>query len=124
MFFASFPLATSAAEMQSLAPNQMRAQISAMFLLVSTLIGLGLGTTAVALITDKVFGSPLAVGQSITIIDAVATALAVALLLRGCKHYRASLEHEALQSSVTAEASGIDMTSGIKINPADASNAF
>jgi MFS family permease len=124
MFFASFPLATSAAAMQSLAPNQMRAQISAMFLLVSNLIGLGLGTTAVALITDKVFGSPLAVGQSMTIIDAVATALAVALLLRGCKHYRASLEHEALQSSVTAEASGIDMTSGTKINPADASKAF
>jgi MFS family permease len=124
MFFASFPLATSAAAMQSLAPNQMRAQISAMFLLVSNLIGLGLGTTAVALITDKVFGSPLAVGQSMTIIDAVATALAVALLLRGCKHYRASLEHETLQSSVTAEVSGIDMPSGTKINPADASKAF
>jgi MFS family permease len=124
MFFASFPLATSAAAMQSLAPNQMRAQISAMFLLVSNLIGLGLGTTAVALITDKVFGSPLAVGQSMTIIDAVATALAVALLLRGCKHYRTSLEHEALQSSVTAEISGIDMPSGTKINPADASKAF
>jgi MFS family permease len=124
MFFASFPLATSAAAMQSLAPNQMRAQISAMFLLVSNLIGLGLGTTAVALITDKVFGSPLAVGQSMTIIDAVATALAVALLLRGCKHSRTSLEHEALQSSVTAEISGIDMPSGTKINPADASKAF
>jgi hypothetical protein len=51
-------------------------------------------------------GSPLAVGPSMTLIDAVATAPAAALLLRGCKHCRASLEHEALQSSGTAEASG------------------
>jgi hypothetical protein len=124
MFFASFPLATSAAAMQSLAPNQMRAQISAMFLLVSNLIGLGLGTTAVALITDKVFGSPLAVGQSMTIIDAIATALAVVLLFRGCRHYRASLEREALESRVTAEASDIAVSDGREINPADVSKVF
>ncbi|SAK45698.1 major facilitator transporter [Caballeronia arationis] len=124
MFFASFPLATSAAAMQSLAPNQMRAQISAMLLLVSNLIGLGLGTTAVALITDKVFGSPLAVGQSMTIIDAIATALAVVLLFRGCRHYRASLEREALESRVTAEASDIAVSDGREINPADVSKAF
>ena len=104
MFFASFPLATSAAAMQTLAPNQMRAQISAMFLLVSNLIGLGFGTTAVALITDHVFGSPLAVGHSMTLINAIATVLAAALLMFGCRHFRASLEREALQARVSADA--------------------
>jgi MFS family permease len=101
MFFASFPLPTSAAAMQALAPNQMRAQISAMFLLVSNLIGLGLGTTLVALITDKVLGSPLAVGDSMAIINAVAIVLAVVLLYAGCRQYRASLDHEAREARVT-----------------------
>ncbi|WP_250515134.1 MFS transporter [Caballeronia sp. INDeC2] len=103
MFFASFPLPTSAAAMQALAPNQMRAQISAMFLLVSNLIGLGLGTTLVALITDKVFGSPLAVGNSMAIINAVAIVLAIVLLHVGCKQYRASLRREAREARVTLD---------------------
>ncbi|BAO88741.1 spinster family MFS transporter [Caballeronia cordobensis] len=104
MFFASFPLPTSAAAMQALAPNQMRAQISAMFLLVSNLIGLGLGTTLVALVTDKVFASPLAVGHSMAIINAVAIVLAAALLFAGCRQYRASLDREAREARTTIEA--------------------
>lgn len=104
MFFASFPLPTSAAAMQALAPNQMRAQISAMFLLVSNLIGLGLGTTLVALVTDKVFASPLAVGHSMAIINAVAIVLAAALLFAGCRQYRASLDREAREARTTVEA--------------------
>jgi MFS family permease len=117
MFFASFPLATSAAAMQTLAPNQMRAQISALFLLVSNLIGLGLGTTLVALVTDKVFGSPLAVGHSMTIVNAIATALAAVLLFIGCRHFRASLAREASHAEAMPSASP-------SISPIDASKAF
>jgi len=95
MFFASFPMPTSTAAMQTLAPNQMRAQISAVFLLVSNLIALGAGTTIVALITDKVFASPLAVGHSMAIVNLVASALAAVLLWIGCKQFRASLAREA-----------------------------
>ena len=95
MFFASFPMPTSTAAMQTLAPNQMRAQISAVFLLVSNLIALGAGTTIVALITDKVFASPLAVGHSMAIVNLVASGLAAALLWIGCKQFRASLAREA-----------------------------
>ncbi|TCK34470.1 sugar phosphate permease [Paraburkholderia sp. BL8N3] len=103
MFFASFPLPTSATAMQMLAPNQIRAQVSALFLLVSNLIGLGLGTTVVALITDKVFGSPLAVGHSMTAVNALATSLAAVLLLFGCRHFSASLEREERHLRVSAE---------------------
>jgi MFS family permease len=117
MFFASFPLATSAAAMQTLAPNQMRAQISALFLLVSNLIGLGLGTTLVALVTDKVFGSPLAVGHSMTIVNAVATALAAVLLFIGCRHFRVSLEREDGHAEMATPASNA-------ISPIDASKTF
>jgi len=98
MFFASFPMPTSTAAMQMLAPNQMRAQVSAVFLLISNLIALGLGTTVVALITDKVFGSPKAVGDSMSIVNLVATLLAAVLLWIGCKHFRASLIREQSNS--------------------------
>lgn len=104
MFFASFPMPTSTAAMQMLAPNQMRAQISAVFLLISNLIALGIGTTLVALLTDKVFGSPKAVGSSMSIVNLVATLLAAGLLWFGCRQFRLSLAREEalLSASVAA----------------------
>jgi MFS family permease len=101
MFFASFPMPTSTAAMQTLAPNQMRAQISAVFLLVSNLIALGIGTTLVALLTDKVFGSPKAVGNSMSIVNLVATLLAVVLLWFGCRQFRLSLAREQAYAEST-----------------------
>jgi MFS family permease len=99
MFFASFPLPTSTTAMQTLAPNQMRAQVSALFLLVSNLIGLGMGSTVVALLTDRVFGSPAAVGQSMSIVSLASTLLAALLLGIGCKSYRNSLGRTGSRAS-------------------------
>lgn len=96
MFFASFPMPASTAAMQILPPNQMRAQISALFLLISNLIGLGLGTTLVALLTDRLFQSPAMVGSSISLLNAFAVALTLLLLIKGCRHFRESLKHEGL----------------------------
>jgi len=95
---------TSTAAMQTLAPNQMRAQISAVFLLVSNLIALGIGTTLVALLTDKVFGSPKAVGNSMSIVNLVATLLAVVLLWFGCRQFRLSLAREQAYAESTGAA--------------------
>ncbi|MBB1593880.1 MFS transporter [Achromobacter sp. UMC46] len=94
MFFASFPMPTSTAAMQILPPNQLRAQVSALFLLISNLIGLGLGTTAVALLTDRLFKQPAAVGQSLSLLIGGATVLCVLLLASGCARYRRSLAWE------------------------------
>ncbi|AIR90673.1 spinster family MFS transporter [Pseudomonas cremoricolorata] len=94
MFFASFPMPASTAAMQILSPNQVRAQVSAVFLLINNLLALGLGTTLVALLTDRYFGSPLAVGQSMAIVSCIASLLAIALLYLGCRHFRRSLQRE------------------------------
>ncbi|KVC48977.1 MFS transporter [Burkholderia pseudomultivorans] len=102
MFFASFPMPTSTAAMQTLAPNQMRAQISALFLLVSNLIALGIGTTVVALFTDRVFGAPAAVGHSMSIVNLAAALLAALLLGAGCRRYRLSLDRERGHASAAA----------------------
>lgn len=96
MFFASFPMPASTAAMQILPPNQMRAQISALFLLISNLIGLGLGTTLVALLTDRLFHNPAMVGSSISLLNAFAVAFTLFLLIKGCRHFRESLKHEGL----------------------------
>ncbi|MBI6945148.1 MFS transporter [Pseudomonas putida] len=94
MFFASFPMPASTAAMQILSPNQVRAQVSAVFLLISNLLGLGLGTTLVALITDRYFGAPAAVGSSMSIVSFAASLLAIVLLARGCRCFRDSMRRE------------------------------
>ena len=80
-FFASFPLATSAAAMQIAAPANMRAQISALFLFCNSLFGLAFGGTLIALVTDYGFRNDAMVGASVSIVGGLA-AIGAALLLR------------------------------------------
>ncbi len=80
MFFASFPMATSAAALQLMAPNQMRAQVTALFFLSMNILGITGGSTLVALCTDFVFRDETLVGYSMSLISALA-ALGGALLL-------------------------------------------
>lgn len=94
MFFASFPMPISTTAMQMLAPNQLRAQISAIFLLVSNLVAVGIGTTLVALVTDKIFENPLMVGTSLSIVGGIACVLSFVLLKKGCKAFADSMQRE------------------------------
>lgn len=110
MFFASFPMPTSTAAMQILPPNQLRAQVSALFLLISNLIGLGLGTTAVALLTDRWFRDPAAVGQSLSALIGAAAVACVVLLAMGCGSYRRSLAAEAAPGAAEASDGAAPLT--------------
>lgn len=94
MFFASFPMPISTTAMQMLAPNQLRAQISAIFLLISNLVAVGIGTTLVALISDKVFENPLMVGTSLSIVGTISCILAFILLKKGCQAFSDSMQKE------------------------------
>ncbi|WP_180031839.1 MULTISPECIES: MFS transporter [unclassified Acinetobacter] len=96
MFFSTFPIPASAAATQMLTPNQLRSQVSAKFLLISNLIALGVGTTAVALITDLYYENTLMVGNSISIVNAIAGLIGVFLLYKGCQYYRESMKVEKL----------------------------
>lgn len=91
MFFSSFPLSTSAASIQVLAPKHLRAQIASFFLLVSNIIGMGIGTTLVALVTDRYFQDDRAVDSSLAIVIGVAATACLLLLGFGRRYYRASL---------------------------------
>lgn len=89
--FASFAFGAATAAIQEVTPNQMRAQISALYLFLINLIGLGFGPTAVALTTDFVFGDENAVRYSLIIVGTIALLLAALLFWLGLKPYRRSL---------------------------------
>ncbi|MEJ8566428.1 spinster family MFS transporter [Elongatibacter sediminis] len=95
MFFASFPIATSAAALQWMAPNQMRAQVTALFFLFMNLMGITGGATLVALCTDYLFRADAAVGYSMSIIAASAGLCGAAVLIWGLKHFRQTVATQA-----------------------------
>jgi MFS family permease len=86
-FFASFPVATSATGLQVMAPNQMRAQVTALFFLAMNLFGITGGATLVALSTDYLFKDPMAVGYSMSLICAVAGVVGAVVLWWGLKAF-------------------------------------
>jgi MFS family permease len=86
------PFGVSASAIQDLVPNRMRGQTSAIYLFIVNLVGLGIGPTAVALFTDRVFEDDTRVHQSLGIVMATAQIVGLVLLARGRVHYRASLE--------------------------------
>lgn len=91
MYFASFPLATSAAALQLMAPNQMRAQVTALFFLSMTIIGITGGATLVALCTDYLLGQEHLVGYSMSLISSSSGIAGALLLGAGLKHYRSTV---------------------------------
>ncbi|MCP4926196.1 MAG: MFS transporter [Gammaproteobacteria bacterium] len=89
-FFASFPVATSAAGLQLMAPNQMRAQVTALFFLAMNLFGITGGATLVAVLTDYVFGDILKVGYSMSVACALSGICGAATLAWGLRHFSAT----------------------------------
>lgn len=98
-FFAAFPMPPSTAAMQLLAPNRLRARVSAVFLFFNSLLGLALGSVIIGSLTDYVFGDPKAVGKSLCVVLLGASSLAVICLGTGCRLFRETL---ALRSGATA----------------------
>lgn len=71
-FLVAFPFGAGVAALQLATPAHFRAQVSAVFLFITNLIGLAIGPTAVALFTDYVFKNDSAVGQSIGVVGILA----------------------------------------------------
>lgn len=100
-FFASFPVATSAAGLQLMAPNQMRAQVTALFFLAMNLFGITGGASLVALLTDKVFGDTTMVGYSMSIACALSGICGAVVLMWGLRPFSATAR-EVAQSAPAA----------------------
>jgi MFS family permease len=90
-FFAAFPWGAASAAAAEMMPNPLRAQGTALYFLVVSLVSGTLGPTAVALVTDRVFGDDAALRYSLSIVSATGMLLAAAVLWTGLGPYRRAL---------------------------------
>ncbi len=85
MFFGAMPFGAGSAEIVSFAPNRMRGQIFAIYMLFSTLIGTGGGPWAIAAWTDLVLHDPLAIRWSIATVASGLFVSGVAMIALGLR---------------------------------------
>lgn len=90
-FAVSLQQALSPVALQLITPNQMRAQVIAVFFLVASFTSIALGATSVALLTDYVFRDDGDLRYSLSVVALVAMSLATISLGLGLKPFRASL---------------------------------
>ncbi len=93
LFFMSMPFGVAPAAIQQMMPNTMRAQATAFYLFVINLIGIGLGPTLVAALTEDVFRDKNAVHYSLLVVGVFAHVSAAILLWVGLERYRRSLDY-------------------------------
>lgn len=88
---AAIPTSAGAAALMLIAPPRMRAQVSALFYFVINLVGLGVGPTAVALLTDYVFRDEAALRYSLALVALSAGVEAIITLALVLAPYRRTL---------------------------------
>lgn len=71
-FTVAMPFGAASAALAERAPARLRGQASALYLLAVSVIGIGIGPTAVALVTEQVFGDPAALRQAMALVCAAA----------------------------------------------------
>lgn len=103
LFFVSFPFGPAAAGLQMVTPPRMRAQMSAVYLFVVNLTGIGFGGTAVALITDFVFHDDMMLHWSMATVAAIGGVLAILLLAFAQKPFRRTIAELSHETSVSED---------------------
>jgi hypothetical protein len=81
--------AAGASALMMITPNQLRAQTSALYYFVINLLGLTLGASSVAMITNFVFGDDAALRYSMSIVSIVSGTVGIGFLVAHLKLYRA-----------------------------------
>jgi MFS family permease len=87
-FFKSLPNGIALAAIALVTPSRMRAQSIALFLLFDSLIGLGIGPTAVALLSDFVFRDEALIGRALVTVTAISMPIAFVLYRNARAGYR------------------------------------
>jgi MFS family permease len=94
-FGASISMGLAPTALQLVTPNRLRGQISAAWMLFLNIITAGLGPTAVGWINEEVFGDPLAVGQSIAIVNTASVALGGIILWLTWKPFQQAVARQS-----------------------------
>ncbi len=88
VFFLNAHFGVGVAAVQFMTPNRMRAQVSALMLFFTNLFGLAFGPSAVAMLTDFVFGDDQALRYALALLPLLVCPLAIALVVQGMRSYR------------------------------------
>ena len=91
-FTLSLQQALSPVAIQLITPNQMRAQVIAIFFVISVFCAIAFGATSVAVMTDYVFRDENDLRYSLSIVSGITMTAAAISLALGIKPYRKSLE--------------------------------
>ena len=92
IFLTGIPSGLGPAALQSITPNEMRGQITAVAFLVLNLVATTLGNTLVGVLTDYVFADPKAVRSSAVIVAVSASILGIISLRLGLRAYERTAE--------------------------------
>jgi hypothetical protein len=92
-FFATFTTGVGPSALMEMMPNQMRGFSSALSGLIVNLIGLGLGPTAIALVTDYVYGDEQMLRYSLAIVPPVVLGLGAIAGALALRPYTRSLDY-------------------------------
>jgi MFS family permease len=87
IFFLGMPVGLVQGGLQAITPNNMVAQVIAIYLTALNLFGMGIGPSAVAFVTDFVFHADDAVRYSIGVVIVCAALISAALLFSGMRAF-------------------------------------
>jgi MFS family permease len=92
IFFSNMPYSCAGTAIQLIVPNRARAQVTAIYVTFTTLVGLVVGPIVIGLMTDHVFRDPADVRYSLSIVIAIAAPAMVVLILAALRPFRALRE--------------------------------
>jgi len=95
LFFGAAPFGTGTATLPQIAPNRMRAQTVAIYLLIANLLGFTVGPTSVALVTDLIFANPAMLKYSLAIVPPLLMFSGVLVVFSGLPSYQRYLIKQA-----------------------------
>ena len=88
----SAPWGVAVSALQQFTPNEMRGQVSAIYLFFVNIIGIGMGPTLIALVTDHGFGDDAMLRYAMSLVAGASAILAVVTLALGLPAFRSSLQ--------------------------------
>jgi MFS family permease len=100
LFFQAMPIGTVYAGVQLIFPNQIRGQVSALFMFILNLGGIGLGPLIPGLLNDHLFKNERMLGASVSISIVFASLCMLAIFPLTYRHYRR--DYVALNSAGSA----------------------
>jgi len=88
LFFQAMPIGTIYASIQLIFPNQIRGQVSALFMFILNFGGIGLGPLIPGLLNDRLFRNEQMLGLSVAITLALASVAMLVIIPATYRPYR------------------------------------